>query len=65
MKTNRVNLYLPENMVTSLKDLAKKDERSLNDYVTRILRRHIEAQTPTKEARSQEARTTEIPAMFG
>ena len=40
----RMNLYVPENVATSVKKLAEKNERSVNDYVVRILRRHVQDQ---------------------
>ena len=41
----RMNLYVPENVATSVKKLAEKNERSVNDYVVRILKQHVQDQT--------------------
>jgi hypothetical protein len=51
MKSSRVNLYLPANLVSTLKLLAEEDEKSLNAYISKVLRRHIEDKTPTPESR--------------
>jgi hypothetical protein len=50
--SSRVNLYLPANLVEALKSLAESDERSLNEYIMRILRRHVaETVYPSQEPR--------------
>lgn len=38
----QIKLNVPDEVHKRLKELAKKDERSLNNYITRVLKRHIE-----------------------
>lgn len=61
LKKCRMNLYLAENLVESLKKLAENDGRSLNAYAERALQRHIQ----TEASKTQEARTSEIPFKMG
>ena len=63
MKGARVNLYLPVNLANSLKKLAQEDGRSVNQYVTLVLQRHV--QKHSSQISVQEARTAEIPIHFG
>ena len=37
----RMNLYLPSNLANSVKKLAEEDDRSINEYVMRILKQHV------------------------
>lgn len=38
----QIKLNVPDEVHKRLKELAEKDERSLNNYITRVLKRHIE-----------------------
>ena len=48
----QIKLNVPDEVHKRLKELAEKDERSLNNYITRVLKRHIEgpgiSSTPTQ-----------------
>lgn len=48
----QIKLNVPDEVHKRLKELAEKDERSLNNYITRVLKRHIEGPgvqpTPTQ-----------------
>lgn len=38
----QIKLNVPDEVHKRLKELAERDERSLNNYITRVLKRHIE-----------------------
>lgn len=48
----QIKLNVPDEVHKRLKELAERDERSLNNYITRVLKRHIEGpgmySTPTQ-----------------
>lgn len=48
----QIKLNVPDEVHKRLKELAERDERSLNNYITRVLKRHIEdpgiQSTPTQ-----------------
>lgn len=44
MKQVRTELRLPKQLKEAIEQLAKEDDRSLNNYVARVLANHVEKQ---------------------
>ncbi len=59
-RKDHISIALKTKTIRTIDEVAKKEDRSRSDIIQRILDKYLQQPKPSKEAR-----TTEIPAMFG